>query len=556
MPIRQPFTHQPSTHRPFTVRGARLFDGERVLDATDLRVVGGRIDAIGGPPVLGEEDLVVDGAGGTLLPGLIDAHVHLLPGCTQLAATFGVTTLVDQFSKPEVIAPERAAIAAAGSGIGPARADLRTSSIGATAPGGHPTMAYAPIPYVTGPADAHAFVEARIAECATHLKVIYEDGSGTKLDIPSLSPATIEVLVRAAHDNGLPVVAHVSTGAGAVTVARCGVDVLAHVPFDRMSPTQVRDVASTGVALIATLSIADGFPGPGGELPLLGERALAARLTPRWRRALDRQSARWMPPEPPDGAAARDNTIRLFEAGVRVLAGTDAPNPGLVHGASLHRELQHLVLAGLRPIEALSAATLLPAKVFGLPDRGRLIVGGRADMVLVEGDPTEAIAATQHLRRAWVLGRQVVASDYAGSAVEREGIAWLRRSTDRIVAAIGEMWPGFPVPEEVRRDDGELLGRLLPSSGGWRAVTAFGSPLAEVTGHAEALETLRSIGLSCLADPWWMRPIGESEWREVQLVEVERDRVRARWADRMIDQPPSGQWYSIDDVDLMYERQE
>ncbi|MHB8293862.1 MAG: amidohydrolase family protein, partial [Acidimicrobiales bacterium] len=131
----------------------------------------------------------------------------------------------------------------------------------------------------------------------------------------------------------------------------------------------------------------------------------------------------------------------------------------------------------------------------------------------------------------------------------------LRRSTDKIVAAIGEMWPGFPVPEEVRRDDGELLGRLLPSSGGWRAVTAFGSPLAEVTGHAEALETLRSIGLSCLADPWWIRPIGESEWREVQLVEVERDRVRARWADRMIDQPPSGQWYSIDDVDLMYERQ-
>ena len=86
------------------------------------------------------------------------------------------------------------------------------------------------------------------------------------------------------------------------TVTTAGVDVLAHAPFNRMSDAEVRDVARTGVALIATLSIIDGFPGPDGMLPLLGQPALATRLTPRWRRVLTRQATRWMPP---DACAAR-----------------------------------------------------------------------------------------------------------------------------------------------------------------------------------------------------------------------------------------------------------
>lgn len=538
------------THEPFTICGARLFDGVDVLEATHLRVVDGLIADVGGASILGAADAVIDGDGSTLLPGLVDAHVHLLPGCTQLAATFGVTTLIDQFSKPEIINPERAAVAAAQAGEGPACADLRTSSIGATALGGHPTIAYSPIPYVTSPEDALPFVEARLTEGATHLKVIYDDGSGAMLDIPSLEPATIEALVAAAHRHGLPVVAHASTAHGAVTVARCGVDVLAHAPFDRMTDAEVRDVARTGVALIATLSIIDGFPGPDGAMPLLAQPALASRLTARWRRILVGQARRWMPPEPPDGAAARENTIALFESGVRVLAGTDAPNPGLVHGASLHRELQYLVQAGLRPAEALTAATTAPADVFGLADRGRLRVGARADLVLVGGDPTETIATTQEIQRGWVAGRAVEPDAYPGSTSERNGIAWLQQSTDKIIAAIQDLWPGIPSPEDVRRDDGELLGRIVPTSGGWQTVTIFGAPLGGVTTRDEALETAHMHGLSSLAEPWWMHPLDETGWQEVTLLEAQPGRIRARWADRMIDQPPSGQWFSLEDVEL------
>lgn len=536
-----------TVHQPFTVTAARLFDGSEVLAATHLRVAEGRIDAIGGSEIIGHDDALI--SGGTLLPGLIDAHVHLLPGCTQLAATFGVTTVIDQFSKPDVIDSERAAIAAALAGAGPARADLRTSSIGATAPNGHPTMAYAPIPYVTGPGDAPRFVEARIAEGATHLKVIYDDGSGAMLNIASLDPATIEALVIAAHRHGLPVVAHVSTAAGAVTVARCGVDVLAHVPFERMREAEVRDVAQTGVALIATLSLVDGFPNADGGMPLLGEPGLAARLSPRWRRVLDGQSRRWMPP-PPDGAAARENTLALFQSGVRVLAGTDAPNPGLVFGASLHRELQHLVDAGLPPTEALRAATATPADVFEMPDRGRLRIGSRADIVLVDGDPTADITATQHLRTIWVAGRDPAPETYSGSTAEREAITALRETTNKIVAAIQDSWPDFPTPEDVHRDDGELLGRLIPTSGGWQATTTFGAALGAITTRDEAFDTVLGQGLAALAETWWVQPLDARNWHEATLVEVEPDRLRLRWKDPMVDQPPSGQWYHRDDINL------
>ncbi|KAA9377655.1 amidohydrolase family protein [Microbispora cellulosiformans] len=540
-----------NSHQPFTITGVRVFGGGGPLPGvTHVRVSDGRIAGAGDASVARPGDVLVDGSGATLLPGLVDAHVHLLPGCTRLAAGFGVTTVLDMFSKPETIVPERAAVAASEAGRGPVRADMRTSGVGATAPGGHPTVAYAPFPYVTGPRDAASFVADRVAEGATYLKVIYDDGSGAMLDIPALDVRTIEALVAAAHGDGLPVVAHASTSAGAVTVARCGVDVLAHVPFDRMTDGQVRDVARCGVAVITTLGVLDGFPGRDGVMPLLARPRLAGRLGARWRRVVERQATRWMPPEPPDGAAQRYNTVALLESGLRLLAGTDVPNPGLVFGASLHRELWHLVEAGLAPAEALTAATSAPAGVFGLADRGEIAVGRRADLVLVDGDPAADITATERIRDVWVLGRRVDHGAYSGGEAEREGVRWQRESTERIVQAITETWPGLPGPEEVRREDGEILGRVVPTSGGWQAVTVFGAPLGRAGGHDEAVAVLHDRGLACLAEPWWARAGDDPAWRRARIVEAAPGGVRLRWDDPLADQPPSGRWFGLDDLDL------
>jgi imidazolonepropionase-like amidohydrolase len=97
---------------------------------------------------------------------------------------------------------------------------------------------------------------------------------------------------------------------------------------------------------------------------------------------------------------------------VDILAGSDVSEPipilgGLVHGASLHHELQLLVAAGLKPIEALRTATSIPARRFGLTDRGRIVPGARADLLLVGGDPITKISDTLSILGIWRNGTKL-----------------------------------------------------------------------------------------------------------------------------------------------------
>ncbi|WP_086820444.1 amidohydrolase family protein [Allokutzneria sp. NRRL B-24872] len=418
-----------------TMTNVRIFDGERVTSDSAVRLDDGLIVAVGGPELLEPGDEHVDGGGGTVLPGLIDAHVHLLSGTPKQAATFGVTTVLDMFSKPDLVRE------AMEQGAGPNAADVRSSSVGATAPGGHPSLMYAPFPCITAPEEADGFVADRLAEGATHLKVLYEPGGGGPMSWPSLDVPTVAALVAAGHRAGLKVVAHISTAQAAMDLLPTGVDVFAHVPFDHLSDEQVQAFAAAGVSVIATLSVADGFPGPDKQMPLLGELTMMPRLGPAWLEVVKGQGERWMPPVLPDFRLPVDNVGRLREAGVTVLAGTDAPNPGIVHGASLHRELQHLVAAGFHPLEALCAATARTADVFGLADRGRVLPGLRADVVLVEGQPDRFISDTQYVAAVWKQGERVDLDGYVGSADEAAGLAMLRELTDKVIAAFKEYTP-------------------------------------------------------------------------------------------------------------------
>lgn len=77
------------------------------------------------------------------------------------------------------------------------------------------------------------------------------------------------------------------------------------------------------------------------------------------------------------------------------------------HGDSLHHELELLVEAGLSTVEALQAATTLPAKYFNLHDRGIIEVGKRADLILLTEDPVKDIRATRSISRVWCAGIEV-----------------------------------------------------------------------------------------------------------------------------------------------------
>jgi imidazolonepropionase-like amidohydrolase len=122
------------------------------------------------------------------------------------------------------------------------------------------------------------------------------------------------------------------------------------------------------------------------------------------------------PPSPHPGVRSCEGTTeairQLARRQVPILAGTDAPSPGQTYGASLHGELALLVGAGLTPLQALAAATSAPARAFRLEDRGRMRPGLRADLLLVEGDPSRDILATRRIAQVWKRGIAVERTRY------------------------------------------------------------------------------------------------------------------------------------------------
>jgi hypothetical protein len=119
---------------------------------------------------------------------------------------------------------------------------------------------------------------------------------------------------------------------------------------------------------------------------------------------------------------------------VPVLAGTDAPNPGTVHGASLHRELQHLVAAGLIPGQARRGRDRAPPRCSALPTGGEIRPGLRADPVLVDGRADRCTGDTQRVAAVWKQGAHAALDTYAG-------LAAMRAQTDKVLAAVRELLP-------------------------------------------------------------------------------------------------------------------
>jgi imidazolonepropionase-like amidohydrolase len=101
------------------------------------------------------------------------------------------------------------------------------------------------------------------------------------------------------------------------------------------------------------------------------------------------------------------NVGLLHAAGVPIIAGTDAGMPGTAPGASMLAELGYLTRAGMTVEQALAAATAVPARHFGLGDRGRIAEGLRADLLLADGDPRKDITALRDIDVIWKNGHRV-----------------------------------------------------------------------------------------------------------------------------------------------------
>lgn len=394
---------------PQLIKDVRLFDGENVREHRSVLIRNGTISQVGGPSLSLPNAEIIDGRGRTLFPGLIDAHVHLpdrAEDASRQALELGVTTQLDMFSGGERLA----GIKKLESNDDPNLADARTAGIGATVPGGHPTQMGGPaIPTLTTPEEAQAFVDARIAEGSDYIKIIHDDGRTwpwTTTRVPMLDIATVRALVAAAHKRRKVAVVHVLSEAQARDAISSGADGLAHMFLgDSVGPDFGRLAARHRVFVVPTLSTLYLNCGKSEGPALLGDPRLGPHVREEWRRSMA------MPqPDPSKSHLCNgsDAGIRqLIRSHVPLLAGTDAPAPGTAYGASLHGELALLVREGLTPVQALAAATSAPARCFRLDDRGSIRPGLRADLVLVEGDPTRNIRATRDIVAVWKRGVRV-----------------------------------------------------------------------------------------------------------------------------------------------------
>ncbi len=385
---------------PIVIRGAQVFDGQRSIGVVTVVLRGGLIEAVGGKVELPADAIEIDGRGHTLLPGLIDAHTHIWQRRhLEQALWFGVTTELDMMSAPAGLALLRKRQER---GKNDDLADFRSAGFALTVAGGHGTEYGVEVPTVAGPEQVPAFVGERFEEGSDYLKIIYDDMATFGHASPVLSKESLTAGVAAAHRASRLAVVHITTEAQALDAVVAGADGLAHIFVDAApSEELLRRVGQRDLFVADTLAVIQALC-DGGEASarLAADPRVRPYLPPSELRTLTRgvvsTGERRVSCEPAFAALRA-----LHGGGVTILASTDAPNAGTVHGASLHQDLALLVDAGLSPAEALTAASAAPARVFGLEDRGRIVAGMRADLLLVRGDPLADIEVTRDIARVW-----------------------------------------------------------------------------------------------------------------------------------------------------------
>jgi imidazolonepropionase-like amidohydrolase len=400
------------------VRGARLFDGHsaRLVERPVVLVEGGRVVAVETGAVASPAGAVELGLGDvTLLPGLIDVHVHLgfdagpdpvarmradddatlllrMAKHARRALRAGVTTLRDLGDRNflgitlrEWYRAELTSALAAPPGVEPVmNADLGPEILAAGPPvtvtGGHCHFMNGE---VDGELGVRRGVRERVKRGVDVIKIMATGGNmtpGTNPLAPQFTLAELRAAVEEAHRLGKKLTAHAHGAEGVALAVEAGADGIEHCTFQ----------------------VADGIAADQGVIERIAAQGIACAPTigrPPWH------------PLPPQTAARREARMRLIErmhrAGVRLVTGTDAGITGVPHDSATWG-VRAFTAAGLSNVEALRTATSVAAEACGIAERkGRLAPGMDADMFAVGGDPLVDLNALDDVRTVFRAGVRV-----------------------------------------------------------------------------------------------------------------------------------------------------
>ena len=385
--------HDPRYDGRMAVSAARLFDGGRVLTDRAVVVENGVVSAVIPRESLPDGLSIRHEPDCTIIPGLIDAHVHFMRWQGPLFLAHGVTTVRDVGNDPAWILARRREW--------PDNLWPRILCVG---------------PLLDGPAPIHPFVARCCSDSADAVAAVRETIAagfdGIKLYV-GLKTDWLPAMARESHAAGLKVSMHCQKD-GVLRPGRAGVDEFFHLdgiladiwPAHPPGWLNVWGLPELAQTWDRQREVADSIRGLGmTATPTLTYWDSQWRVrTADHRRSDDMRRVppamiEWQASEAPDPAAseqwkqalhAAQRFVGLLqERGVPLLAGTDVPCGAVPPGLSLWRELALLVEAGLSPTQALRAATSGAAAFLGHTRLGRLSPGSAADLVLVRGNPLE-----------------------------------------------------------------------------------------------------------------------------------------------------------------------
>ena len=300
----------------------------------------------------------VDLTGRTVIPALVNTHVHLgvshaeLTEQLQQYAYYGVGTVQSMGLDSGAMVMEMR-----GESV-PGGARYLTAGRGITAP--EPGRSEVPH-WITTEEEARAAVEELSGQGIELVKIWVDDRNG---EFDKLTPELYGAVIDEAHANGQLVAAHIFSLEDAKGLLRAGVDAFAHSVRDI-------DIDEEGLALFRehpNVVLIPNLPGSDGDAYPVQARNLAL----------------------------------LNGAGTRIAMGTDGGSP-----PAAHQEMADMVMAGMSPAEVLVASTSTGAAFLGLDDVGTIAVGNVADFVVLEANPVDDIANTQRIVSVYLRGVEV-----------------------------------------------------------------------------------------------------------------------------------------------------
>ncbi|HEY0840976.1 MAG TPA: amidohydrolase family protein [Vulgatibacter sp.] len=419
----------PDTHHeapPTVIRGVRVFTGleDELTQPVDILLAGGRIAKVTHPGQLeapaGAEE--VDGRGRTLLPGLVDMNVRLggvedvppwagaivEPRLQAEALIYaGITTVVAVGHDTDIEALQKDI--AGGKVAGPRMFRSSHPIAGSAEPDSGPFARWfrpRSTKVAGSPKDA-----ARAAR--RDLEILKSDFVKVDFGGPGISRKALEAVVAEARMYERFVFVDAQGPQDAAEAAEAGAGLLLHVPWTgTLTPEQMDAISMSGAPVVTTARL----------WAAMGERMAGMEDTSPLEREIARPGAATGVAAETEGmvsgdtrelasgydAAARANLVALHALGVPLLAGTGAGLPGVVHGASLHQELQALVALGFPPAEVLKMATSYPVRLLApRAPFGLIGLGAYADVILVDGNPLEDMAAIGRIVSVWQAGRKL-----------------------------------------------------------------------------------------------------------------------------------------------------